>query len=558
MNQLPPEIFNQHCAILGKTGAGKSYAARGMVETLLAQHRRVCVIDPKGDWHGLKLDPDGKRGPFKVIGFGDFKEPKATDIPINARAGKEVAELVAAGNRPCVIGFRGWMPGDRTRFWVDFAATLFNKNHAELFLVVDEIHNFAMQGKVLDPEAGKCLHWTNRIASEGRGMGIKLIMASQRPQKVHKDTLTCAETLIAMRVIHPLDRAAMKDWIDGCGDKATGEKVLNELANMARGTAWVWSPEIGFLEKVNFPRINTFDSFSATATVSKPMALTWEGTDLDEVRLKLASIVEEAKTNDPRELRARVAALQKELRERPEAKTEKVVEKVSFLTDEDRELLKELDGSICAAGLQFAALQKSVEELKAKLPQQPKALLPQFARAVNHADRVIKNPEPGARPPMLRHAQNSNGSLPVGERAILTGCAQYPGGVAKETLSVLTGYKRSSRDAYLQRLMGKGYAFINDGNCIATEEGVSALGDFEPLPVGDALQSYWRTRLPEGEMKILDVLVSAYPESVDRDSLCDSTGYKRSSRDAYIQRLKSRKLVVVTGGRVAATETLFD
>jgi hypothetical protein len=30
--------------------------------------------------------------------------------------------------------------------------------------------------------------------------------------------------------------------------------------------------------------------------------------------------------------------------------------------------------------------------------------------------------------------------------------AQYPEGVTREQLSVLTGYKRSSRDTYVQRL----------------------------------------------------------------------------------------------------------
>jgi len=58
------------------------------------------------------------------------------------------------------------------------------------------------QGKVLDVDAGKMLHWSNRLASEGRGKGIALLAASQRPQKVHKDFLTSCETLIAMRVIH--------------------------------------------------------------------------------------------------------------------------------------------------------------------------------------------------------------------------------------------------------------------------------------------------------------------------------------------------------------------
>jgi len=70
------------------------------------------------------------------------------------------------------------------------------------------------------------LHWANRLASEGAGKGVTLIAASQRPQKVHKDFVTSCETLIACRVVHKLDRDAIKDWIDGCADAAKGRAVL--------------------------------------------------------------------------------------------------------------------------------------------------------------------------------------------------------------------------------------------------------------------------------------------------------------------------------------------
>src|SRR5262249_45761598 len=145
----------------------------------------------------------------------------------------------------------------------DFASTLFAKNVGELYLVGDEFHNFAPKGKILDPQAGKCLHWSNRLLSEGRGLGIVCLTASQRPQKVHNDSLTSHETLVAMRVIHAAARGAIKDWIDGCGDPAKGKTVLDSLANLARGEAWVWSPEIGFgPTKVKFPMFSTLDSFA--------------------------------------------------------------------------------------------------------------------------------------------------------------------------------------------------------------------------------------------------------------------------------------------------------
>jgi hypothetical protein len=122
---------------------------------------------------------------------------------------------------------------------------------------------------------------------------------------------------------------------------------------------------------------------------------------------------------------------------------------------------------------------------------------------------------------------------------------------------VLTGYKRSTRDAYIQRLGEKSFVEVRGGKVFATSEGIAALPDYEPLPTGQALQMYWYDRLPEGERAILGVLINAYPESVDREALTEATGYKRSTRDAYIQRLASKELVLPGRGEVTASENLF-
>lgn len=310
---VPKAVLAQHLVVLGKTGSGKSSVLRHFVEHLLAEGKRVCVIDPKGDWWGLKVAADGKSAGFPVIAFGDFKEETACDIPINAYSGSNVAELIAKGNRPCIIGFRGWTTSAMTQFWIDFAACLFGENAGELYLVCDEFHNFAPKGKILDPKAGMCLHWSNRLLSEGRGLGLVCLMASQRPQKVHNDSLTSAETLIAMRVIHAADRGAVKDWIDGAGDPEQGKKVLNALASMPRGQGYVWSPEAGFGPKlVEFPMFVTFDSFAPPQLQKKISRAGWAEVDLEHVKKELASVIEVAKSNNPEFLRKELADLKTE------------------------------------------------------------------------------------------------------------------------------------------------------------------------------------------------------------------------------------------------------
>lgn len=145
---IPAAALSQHTIVLGKTGAGKSSVLRLLVESQLAKQLPVCILDPKGDWWGIKSSADGKEAGYPLVIFGG----EHADVPINAHAGAQVAELYATGNRPCLIDLGGWMPGDRTRFFIDFASTLFRQTRGPRWLVIDEVHNFAPQGKVMDPE----------------------------------------------------------------------------------------------------------------------------------------------------------------------------------------------------------------------------------------------------------------------------------------------------------------------------------------------------------------------------------------------------------------------
>lgn len=148
-----------------------------------------------------------------------------------------------------------------------------------------------------------------------------------------------------------------------------------------------------------------------------------------------------------------------------------------------------------------------------------------------------------------------------GERRVLAAIAQHgAGGVTRELLTILTGYKRSTRDTYIQRLRARELVEVwQSGNIVATAKGVRELGPaFKKLPVGDALRAHWLERLPEGERRVLEVVVEAYPNGALRDFITAHTNYARSTRDTYIQRLRTRRLVSVDSeGIVRAAEELF-
>lgn len=49
-----------------------------------------------------------------------------------------------------------------------------------------------------------------------------------------------------------------------------------------------------------------------------------------------------------------------------------------------------------------------------------------------------------------------------------------------------------------------------------------------------------------------------YPRAASRNELSERTGYKRSSRDAYVQRLRARQLVITGSDGVSASGALFE
>jgi uncharacterized protein len=608
---IPAKTLTQHIAVLGKTRAGKSTVMRVITEDLLEAEKPVCIVDPKGDWWGLKSSADGKSAGFPVVIFGGDH----ADVPINEHSGAHVAELVATGNRPCIIDLGGWMPGERTRFWVAFASNLFKLTRGLRWLVIDEIHNFAPKGAIMmkgDENAAKALHWTNRLASEGLGKGVHLIFASQRPQKVHNDTLTSAETLIAMRVLHPSDRDAVAEWIKGCGDPKLGAEVMASLADLSRGEGWVWSPEIGFGPKrVQFPMFRTYDSFKAQPGEAKAQLVGWATVDLDEVRAKLAAVVQEAKANDPSELRREIARLRKELGAKGKDTTA-IVEvvkgehleaaraqgyeaaKSAFANSAEKfgeenyaagvgegraSVAKEMLMNVKqmrAMGVHDLAkaidrLAVTLEKLlSARQPPRPTAIvnIPVYSsrRVARRETAPITVKTPGAAITPVE-ANRANGHLPGPQQRILDSLAWWEAvGVARPTRTQV---------AVAARYSPNGGAFSNPlgtlrtnsmidypdaGHVTLTDAGRALANSPGEPPTADELHMRLQGILNGPERRILEPLIKAYPDPMSRDDLAAAAGYSPDG-GAFCNPLGAlRSLGLIdypTRGQVVALPILF-
>lgn len=557
--KIPAGVLAQHVIALGKTRSGKSSKMRLIVERLLREEQPVCIVDPKGDWWGLKSSADGKSEGFPVVIFGGER----ADVPINARSGAAIAELVATGNRPSLIDLGGWRVSERTQFFIDFAESFFKMTKGQRYLVIDEVHNFAPKGKVLSPQAGEMLHWANRLASEGQGKGVILIAASQRPQKVHNDFLTSCETLIACRVIHKSDRDAVKDWIDGCADPELGKQVLSELAGMKRPEAWVWSPEIDFGPKrMEFPMFETFDSFKPREAHAAKLK-GWAEVNLDEVKSKLAAVVQEAQANDPAALKKRIAELERQAKQTPEGAYLKRDIDQAF-NDGRREGVSHGRAEIVD---QLEVYYGSLEHWAKDMPRPPVFNLDKPLAKVPHAVASKPVVSPVKTPVIARQKSphNGDGSTEVGaggKRRILAALAQYPDGMNQRKLSILVDIapKGGTWRTYMAELRGKGWVDGGKDHMRITDAGLEALGSYDPLPTGEELVQYWRNRLGDsGKRAIFDAVVARYPDSIDVDEVSKITGIARAGGTWRTYMAELRGLGIIEGrGDLQAAADLFS
>lgn len=300
---LPAGALDQHTAILGKTGAGKSYTVRGIIERLLREGNRACIVDYTGVWWGLRLNKAGD-GPseFNAVIFGG----EHADIPLTEGSGPIVARVVAEGTQPVIIDVDGISVGAQQRFVTAFLEELYKLNRHRLYLVIEEADEFAPQTGA--PGAERMIGATCRIFQRGRVKGFRAIAVTQRPANIHKRVLTQCNTLITMRLTAPQDHKAVADWIKGHGDADKGEKVIASLARLQRGDGWVWAPEQDYLELKRFPGITTYDSMRPpleNETIPEPKPI-----DLAALKQQFAEAVNDVEQNDPKKLKAEIQRLE--------------------------------------------------------------------------------------------------------------------------------------------------------------------------------------------------------------------------------------------------------
>lgn len=563
---LPITAITQTFAMLGKRGGGKTYAATKLAELMLEAGAQILALDPVGVWYGLRVPKSDKSKAFDIVVFGGFNG----DIEINPKAGKIIAEIIIERNLSAVVDISHFVQSEQTRFAYDFLTTVFElkkKAPSAVHIFLEEAQEIVPQNIIKgDSFAARMLNAGERLVKLGRNFGIGCSLISQRPQEVNKKVLNQTEVMLAFQMTGLQERKTVAEWTQDKG--AAREEMVSNLPTLETGEALAWSPSwLKFDGKVKIlPKITA--DVSATPQLGDIERQTGKlaPVDVEELREMIESLTAEKEAENPKALKKRIAELEKQLSEKPKDVIQK--QEIVFPTKEFEELQKLISETMFWANTfrdeflqkfddeletKFWKIANTVDELKLLLPKKPEPQEPTYSFRMT---RINERKTPVAA--KTASVKSESEVLPQGEKIILTAIAQNTDGASREQLTILTGYKKSSRDTYIQRLKQRGFITQEGSVLFITDDGFDALGDdFEPLPTGAELRQWWLNKLTGGEALIFQYLVDAYPSYIDRDKLSDLTGYKKSSRDTYIQRLAARKLIICGRGEVKAADNLF-
>lgn len=589
---LPIDVVTQRISILGRTRSGKSHTAGVLVEEVMKAHQQAVVIDPKGDWWGLRSSADGKLAGLDITIFGG----KHGDIPLEPTAGALVADIVMNEGISVILDLSLFeSKAAEVRFMEAFLDRLYRKNENPILLVVDEGDIFAPQ----KPEKNETtmLNRMETVCRRGGQRGIGVVLISQRSASIHKGCLSQTELLIAHQTTAPQDRKAIREWAEGKGTEEQQKQLMGRLAALKTGMAVVWSPAwLDLFKEIVVRKKETYDSGATPKVgVKRRAPKILAAVDMERIKKYMSETLEKMKSEDPRLLREEIARLKREIaRAKSEAGFATVPDAPAPVKPEIRKItvsavresdLKRIDAAIARAeklfeksreagkpieqavnGLREAALQLRNADREAKAQAVRKTPLAPFAS-------LGRNALATAARALDRSEKPGNGDLIAGERKMLHVLAQiHPGVLTRAQLGRLSGYTPSGGTfgQYYSRLKREGYVqermeLIDGRSCEVvslTEQGIGMFPD--GLPEGPTTPEerieFWRERLKGGELKMFDYLVSIFPKAVTVEELGQATGYtsEGGTFGQYLGTLRRNRLVVAEDQGYRASPELFE
>lgn len=541
-------------AILGIRDSGKTVTGKGIAEQLLERGIPIVVFDAVGKWRWMKVPGPfkGKSRGYEIVVAGG----RGPDLPLNPQSVSEIVRASLKERIPLIIDL--YDPKLSKADWRRVVQTAIRIIHYEneggpLHVFLEEAAEYVPQ-KVQD---GETYAEVEKFVRMGGNASVGITLINQRSQEVNKAVLDLCTTLVLGCQVGSKAIEAVEKWVDRL-DPETAAEVTGSLPKLQSGEAWVWTrqnPDRPSREKI--PMCLSLHPDRRTPNVDRELATIAKTVDTAKFVERLAAtmpkVVEEAKANDPGELKREIARLKKELAKAP-AKSEPEVIRVPLISEDDRTHL-------------FDAL-RTYERATSTLTAQTKAILDKMAETSRTFFSPKPTPKPAPRPDKeffneRRQAPaESNGAPTGGLRRMLVALAQCPDGLTAKQIALRAGLsaKSGSFRTYLSTLRRNEWVTEQGQTLLLNSAGRGALGHYEDLPIGRELVEYWVNELGGGAGRMLSTLAGAYPNALSPDELGGMVGMSSGSGSfrTYLSKLKTLGLMERTREGLRLNEELAE
>lgn len=555
---LPIDAVTQTLAAIGRKGAGKTYLATMIAEQMLDIGSQVIVIDPIGNWYGLRVGADGKsKGKEIFIIGGDHG-----DVPVVPEAGARIAKLLVDKAISAVLDISSFRLNERKRFCADFGEELLHlkkKSRTPVHVFIEEAQLIIPQR--VGPDEARMVGAFEQIVRLGRNYGIGCTLITQRPQSVNKEVLSQVECLCVLQVTGPHERKALEDWVQEVGADRT---LVGELPSLAQGEGYIWSPAwLRIFERVHFSKKETFDASATPVVGQEKKAAQLSVIDVEKLKLDMIDVVKKAENDDPRTLHKRIFELEKQLKNRPEIQitgTEYIPLEKPLLKMQDFKKILSAVHRFEKAAPRFETLAKVLNLALQEFNTIGKKLDNTTSEKPFVLDKKRFNAPSVqiAKKTATKPVVYSDGKpLRLGAMKMLAWLAGA-GTLSKQRLATLSGFSASGGtfNTYISELKRNGWIIGNDDLSI-TDEG-SEQTEPEAIPSGEELLNLWKSKFREGAAKILQFVFEKV--ETNKTEVGSATGFEPSGGtfNTYISELRRNGLICVDGDQISISQEFFQ
>jgi hypothetical protein len=365
--------------------------------------------------------------------------------------------------------------------------------------------------------------------------------------------------------------------------------MLDDLPGLPTGECFVWSPQWlrMFRRETILPK-RTFDSTSTPrgkrgtfrGQQLKPL-------DLKEFQAKMADAIEQAKANDPKELKRRIAELDRKVKAMeaakpaPAGKPAKAVDVVK--------LQRQIDAAVSKRDREWAAyvtkcrrsyitlarailnISKATKEFEAD-PWPDNG--PEFAPSVLDAAAVASSPTLHVRhvetpstsvrrsAPAAKHETNGDATIGGADGKMISILANWPAGEMTRTQWAAQGGVRASGSTmrgYVARLRKAGMIEQHGGRFVPTPHAVELYRGQDAATLSpDEVRATWQQKLGGGVATIIDLL-HEHGRQLTREYLAEQLGVdpSGSTMRGYMAKLRGNNLITESADGICLVDELL-